>query len=100
MKNKFLLLALASFSLIAANGASAGSLANTDPIELEEFVVEASRHLPLEEAIQASLDDLRCLAHPPAIDLELPEKLGGAAVITMNRDSLQLPTAKVNFAKM
>ena len=75
MKNKFLLLALTSLTLVTAKAGAATSQQESETVPLPAFVVEAPRQLPVEKAIQAGLDEVRNLAHAPAIKLAVQPSL-------------------------
>lgn len=73
MKNKLLLLALASLVLITAQADATTKQQSAAIVELPAYVVESPRFLPAEKNIEASLSELRGQAPAPAITFaELP----------------------------
>lgn len=84
MKNKFLFLALTSLTLITAKVGAATSQQESEPVQLPAFVVEAPRQLPVEKAIEAGLDEVRNLAHAPAIKLAVQPSVSAQSTFAAN----------------
>ncbi len=70
MKNKFLLLTIASLALISTQ-ASASTAQSDDVIKLPTYLVESPRYLPAEKSIEASLSELRDQVSTPVVTVEL-----------------------------
>lgn len=67
MKNKFLILALSSFTLISAHAGVVAAQTESAVFELPALVVESPRYLAAEKNIEASLGELREQAEAPAM---------------------------------
>ena len=72
MKTNSLLL-LASLAVLASSASAAQSQSTADTVVLPTYTVTAPRYLPVEQKINASLNELRLMAQAPAvIATELP----------------------------
>ena len=101
MKNKFLILALTSLTLITANVGAATTQQESDAVQLPAFVVEAPRQLPVEKAIQASLDEIRSQAHAPAIKLAIQPSLSAQSTFAANaQQTIQQVQTAAKLAKL
>jgi hypothetical protein len=102
MKNKFLLLALASLVLVTAQAGATTKQQDVVTIELPTYVVESPRYLPAEKNIEAGLSELRGKSQAPAITLaELPSLRSKATPAFNGRElkTAQQQPAAVKLAK-
>ncbi len=102
MKNKFLLLTIASLALIATKAGAATTQQETAAIELPTYAVKSPRYLPAEKNIEASLSELRGQAQAPAITFaDLPSLRSKATPPFTGRElkTAQQPRVAAKLAK-